>query len=79
MYQFILWLVPTVEAFPRRQKFLLGDRLHSEALAILDHLIEATYSRERGAALRAANLGLERLRFGVRLAKDLHHRPTTSC
>ena len=25
--QFILWLVPTVEGFPRSQKFLLGDRL----------------------------------------------------
>ena len=27
MYRFVLWLVPTVEKFLRRQKFLLGDRL----------------------------------------------------
>ena len=27
MYQFLLWLVPAVEKFPRRQKFLLGDRI----------------------------------------------------
>ena len=27
MYRFVLWLVPTVEKFPRRQKFLLGARL----------------------------------------------------
>ncbi len=27
MYRFTLWLVPTVEKFPRSQKFLLGDRL----------------------------------------------------
>jgi len=73
MYRFILWLVPTVEGFPRSQKFLLGDRLQGEAMAVLDHLIDATYSRERTAALRAANLGLEKLRFGVRLAKDLRH------
>ena len=26
-YQFILWLVPTGEKFPRSQKFLLGDRM----------------------------------------------------
>ena len=25
MHQFILWLIPTVEKFPRSQKFLLGD------------------------------------------------------
>ena len=29
MYGFVLWLVPTVEKFPRRQKFLLGDRLQA--------------------------------------------------
>ena len=27
MYRFLLWLVPAVEKFPRRQKFLLGDRI----------------------------------------------------
>ena len=73
MYQFLLWLVPTLEKFPRSQKFQLGDRLQAEALAVLDRLIEATYTRERLHLLRAANLGLEKLRFGLRLAKDLRH------
>lgn len=36
MYRFVLWLVPTVEKFPRRQKFLLGDRLQATALDLLD-------------------------------------------
>ena len=27
MYQVRTWLVPTVETFPRSQKFLLGDRI----------------------------------------------------
>ena len=31
MYRFVLWLVPTVDKFPRRQKFLLGDRLQATA------------------------------------------------
>lgn len=73
MYRFILWLVPTVEGFPRSQKFLLGDRLQQEAHAVLDHLLEATYSKDRAGALQAANLGLEKLRFGFRLAMDLRH------
>ncbi len=73
MYQFLLWLIPTLEKFPRSQKFLLGDRLQTQALAVLDHLIAATYSRERGGHLRAANLELEKLRFGLRLVKDLEH------
>jgi len=73
MYQFLLWLVPTLEKFPRSQKFLLGDRLQAQALSVLDSLIAATYSRERAGHLRAANLELEKLRFGMRLAKDLRH------
>ena len=70
-YRFVLWLIPTVERFPRSQKFLLGDRIQSTALDVLERLIEATYTRRRSSHLAAANLGLEKLRFLVRLAKDL--------
>ena len=70
-YQFLLWLVPAVERFPRRQKFLLGDRIQTTALDVLEHLIEATYTRQRDAHLVRANLGIEKLRILVRLAHAL--------
>ena len=70
-YRFVLWLIPTVQRFPRSQKFLLGDRIQSTALDVLERLIEATYTRRRSGHLAAANLGLEKLRFLVRLARDL--------
>jgi len=72
-YQFILWLVPAVEKFPRSQKFLLGDRVQATALDVLESLIEATYDRERKGHLNRANLGIEKLRFLFRMAKDLRH------
>ncbi len=72
-YQFLLWLVPAVEKFPRSQKFLLGDRIQAAALDVQEALIEATYTRDRREHLVRANLGLEKLRFFVRLAFDLHH------
>ncbi len=31
-YQFLLWLVPTLEKFPKSQKFLLADRIQTLAL-----------------------------------------------
>lgn len=31
MHQFLLWLVPTVDRFPRSQKFMLGDRIQDTA------------------------------------------------
>ena len=73
MYRFVLWLVPTVEKFPRRQKYLLGDRLQAAALDVLERLVEATYTRDLRRHLDAANLGLEKLRYLFRLAKDLGH------
>jgi len=73
MYRFTLWLVPTVEKFPRSQKFLLGDRIQSTALDVVERLIEATYTRARRPALQAANLGLEKLRVLFRLATEMRY------
>lgn len=72
-YQFVLWLIPAVEKFPRAQKFLLGDRIQSTALDVMEGLIEATYTRDRGRLLVRVNLGIEKLRFLFRMAKDLKH------
>ncbi len=72
-YQFLLWLVPTVDKFPRAQKFLLGDRIQSSALDVLEGLVEAAYTKSRGPILARVNLGLEKLRFLFRLAKDLRY------
>ncbi|MGH1351222.1 MAG: diversity-generating retroelement protein Avd [Methyloligellaceae bacterium] len=70
-YQFLLWLVPAVESFPKSQKYLLGDRIQSTATDVLEELIAATYSRARREHLANANLGIEKLRFLFRLTVDL--------
>jgi len=70
-YRFLLWLMPTVEKFPRSQKFVLGDRIQVTALNALDGLMEATYTRQRRALLGRVNLDLEKLRMLFRLAFDL--------
>jgi len=71
MYQFMLWVVPTIDDFPRARKFVLGDRIENAALDVLDSLIAATYSRGRDQYLADANLGLERLRFFMRMSQEL--------
>ncbi len=73
MYQLLLWLIPTIEKFPKTQKFLLGDRIQATALDVLDNLIAASFTRARMGHLNAANLGLEKLRVLLRLANDLRH------
>lgn len=70
-YRFLAWLVPTIEKFPKNHKFTVGDRIQNIALDVLEALIEATYTKERAQHLRRANLGIEKLRFLLRLAADL--------
>ena len=71
MYDFTLWLLPHLAKFPREHRFTLGDRLELGALEILELLVEASYSRNKLDMLRAANTKLEKLRYLIRLAKDL--------
>ena len=53
------------------QKFLLGGRIQSTALDVLERLIEATYTKARRPILVAANLGVEKMRLLFRLSYDL--------
>ena len=70
-YDLALWLLPQVAKFPRAHRFTLGERMETAILDVLEQLVEAQYSRRKLDLLRAVNLRLERLRFLIRLAKDL--------
>lgn len=70
---FILWMVQKINKFPRSQKFVLGDRIETLFLEILELLIEANYSRDKIGFLNEANLKLEKGRYLMRIAKDLHY------
>jgi hypothetical protein len=39
-YQFLAWLVPTIEKFPKSHKFTIGDRIEMIVLDVLEALIE---------------------------------------
>jgi len=71
-YDLVLWLVPRVNEFPRAQRFVLGDRIETTALDLLDLLVEAQYRKDKLDLLWRANLTLVRLRHLLRLANDLH-------
>lgn len=71
VYDLLLWLMGQVPKFPRSHRFVLGDRVQHLVLDVLELLIEAAYSREKAALLRRANLQLEKLRYLIRVSKDL--------
>ena len=73
-YDLILWLLPKLEKFPRSQKFLLGDRIGTTLFDILEFLIEANYDhRKRAELLGIVNLKIDKLRFLLRISKDMHY------
>ena len=70
-YDLVLWLLPHIAKFPREHRFTLGNRLEEGVLEILETLVEASYAKEKVLLLQKANLRLERVRYLLRLSKDL--------
>jgi len=70
-YDFTLWLLPHLAKFSRDHRFTLGNRLEDGALEVLDLLVAASYTSEKRALLEQANARLNRVRYQIRLAKDL--------
>ena len=71
-YELNLWLVRKVENFPRSYRFSVGDRLVHGVLDLLLRLVDAAYSRDKAGILMEVNGMLNRMRFLLRLAKDLN-------
>lgn len=71
LYDLSVWTLNHTARFPRHHRYSLGNRIEETLLDLLDILIEARYTREKLALLDRANILLERLRFQMRLARDL--------
>ncbi len=67
-----------VARFPRVHRDNLGALILSRLNDLFDLLLEAKYTRDRGALLDRANVLVEQLRFRVRLAFDLRCLRATS-
>lgn len=71
-YDFMLWLHPMVNKFPKSQRFVLGQRIENKTLDIIQSMIRANMLRDKAGTLREARVALEELRTCIRLAHDLH-------
>ena len=72
-YDLLLWMIPQLEKFPKSQRYLLGDRIETLLLDIMDVIIHAVYTKNKTTYLKEANLKIEKLRYLIRLAKDLKY------
>jgi hypothetical protein len=70
-YDFVLWIVPKVEKFPRSYRIMIGGPLVQASIEMLLYLVDAAYQTRNSVALAAASRETNRVRFLVRLSKDL--------
>lgn len=70
-YDFITWLIPQTESFPRSQRFVVTQRLQRSALDFQELLVEANALRGglRAEKLRAADAELRKVRLYLRLCE----------
>lgn len=75
-YDLLLWLIPHTTKFPREQRFVLARQVQEAALRFQEYLIEAgtlpgAEARGKLALLNKADVELTKLRFHLRLCRDL--------
>ncbi|MDP3995778.1 MAG: diversity-generating retroelement protein Avd [bacterium] len=71
VYDLILWLYPTVNKFPKSQRFVLGQQIENTVLEILKGIIQANQESNRPPYLKQISVDLDKLRILIRLSKDL--------
>jgi four helix bundle protein len=69
-FDFITWLMPATNHFPRSQRFIVTQRLLDAALTFQELILEANNARmpERMEKLRRADAALDKVRIYLRLA-----------
>ena len=71
-YDFLLWLIPQIQKFPRTYRFTLSERIQRLALNFQDSLVAAGKSKDgaRHDNLQQADIQLEQLRLWLRFSRD---------
>ena len=75
-YDLLVWLLGRTSKFPKNERFRLAKRIENSAFAFHDLLLQAgrlprEKKGDRRRLLTRADLELDRLRFTVRLCRDL--------
>jgi four helix bundle protein len=73
-YELILWLYPTVNKFPKSQRFVLGQRIENGVLKIVEEIIEMRVivgREEKLKQLQKISTEMDKTRMLIRISKDL--------
>ncbi len=72
LYDLIQWYSKKYVKYPKTYKYSLGERINNILFYILELIIEAKFSsKKKSYYLRTANIEIEKLRYAIRISKDL--------
>ncbi len=74
-FNIMVWTIPKLGKFPRDQRFLLADKVQTLMCDVLEDLLYSSYASKENAVkkLKECNLKLEKLRYYIRLCKELKY------
>lgn len=70
-YDLMLYSFPILGRFPKDQRFVLGQQIENAMLEIGQMIVHANKLRQKREKLYELDIALEKLRFLIRLSKDL--------
>ncbi len=70
-YDLMVYSFPIISRFPKDQRFVLGQQLETQMLEIGKMIVHANKLKQKKSKLYEIDIELEKLRFLIRLAKDL--------
>lgn len=70
-YDLMVYSFPIIGRFPKEQRFVLGQQIENAMLAIGMMIVHANKLRSKREKLHELDIALEKLRFLIRLSKDL--------
>jgi hypothetical protein len=70
-YAYFVWVFPLVGKFPKNQRFVLGQHIELECLALLQTMMQFQISKTKKECIASISLHFDMLQLYMRLAKDL--------
>ena len=70
-YDLMLYSLPIIGRFPKDQRFILGQQIENQMIEIAKMIVHANKLRQKKGKLYEIDIELEKLRFLIRLSKDL--------
>ncbi len=70
-YDYFVWVFPIVARFPKQQRFVIGQEIEHEGIALLRSIVALQHAQDKKDILISISDSLQMMHIYMRLAKDV--------